>query len=274
MKKALFVVSLFVVGGTITGYAITNAYKPKVETNIQAEVKDEEAEIERVVDTSITKPEYDSFVSFIGDYNKFLNIPNHDWEKINLHAILSYIDHFENQIVDLGLTAEVDEFEKIVFEMENNQAAGRGDLNKQLVENFKSQLWVLHEQIFSKQTVEMFGKQVSPVEYFQLTKPEFSSVEEFIKWTAESWAEGSEFRRTFGNNEDPAYSIADSVVHYVNYFALEIEEKGGDLGTNMKILQEIAYKMGIAQRHPELDIDVEYLKQEFEERLNFIMSKL
>lgn len=113
-------------------------------------------------------------------------------------------------------------------------------------------------------------KPIFDIESYTVEKTEFKTVEEFVKHTAESWAEDSEYR-SFQSDEDAETQLAFSVLSYVNYFENEIEEMG--MTKVFEEWQRIAYDMwnnhGTKAQQNNKDLALQ-----FEKKMNEILTKL
>ncbi|WP_243356800.1 hypothetical protein [Bacillus litorisediminis] len=76
------------------------------------------------------------------------------------------------------------------------------------MKDFKEQLNVIQETLFPE----------GHIESFRVEKPEYNTVEEFIHYIAKNWEEDSDYRKVYGNRDSADFTLANSVLHYVNYF--------------------------------------------------------
>ncbi|GAA0336487.1 hypothetical protein GCM10008967_28550 [Bacillus carboniphilus] len=242
--------------------------------NIKNEPGTETEVITETPPEQISKPEFDSFDAFISDTLKYLNLPEEQWEDINTLSIIAYIDHFNNEITKKGLTDEVSKLQETAIKIKNNNRSEKTSLkNVSLAKEFKEQLQVIHNKLYAKPIGEHYGKPIYAIEYYQVEKPEYNSLESFINDVAKKWEEDSEYRSGLVDKKTGDIMIANTVLHYVNYFNLETEQDGY-LEWNLKMWQDIAYKMVSNEGIPELEKENENLAKEFEERMKFILSKL
>jgi hypothetical protein len=69
------------------------------------------------------------------------------------------------------------------------------------------------------------GKPLYSVKEFTLEKMEYSSLDSFIDDVVKNWADGSEYR-SYQDDKTAEWTLANSVLHYVNYFDRDISAKG------------------------------------------------
>ncbi len=82
-------------------------YTDNLEGMIKKILEGKTEEIIQSVNSYIEKPEYFSFEQFLIDQMGYVKLGNEDWEQINTYAIVSYIDHFQDEIAEKGLTKVV-----------------------------------------------------------------------------------------------------------------------------------------------------------------------
>ncbi|MFT4413215.1 hypothetical protein ACLM5H_05065 [Fredinandcohnia humi] len=103
---------------------------------------------------------------------------------------------------------------------------------------------------------------------YQVDKSEYTSLEMFVKDISKNWADDSEYR-SYQDDSTAEFTLANSVLHYVNYFEKEIEEV--NMTEEFNEWQQIAYEM--VQSSGTQEEEFERLSKEFEEKMNEINSK-
>ncbi|WP_010280884.1 hypothetical protein [Bacillus timonensis] len=101
---------------------------------------------------------------------------------------------------------------------------------------------------------------------FTLEIPEYSTLEVFVTDIAKNWADGSEYR-SYQDDRTAEMNLANSVLHYVNWFESSIEEAG--MTEAFEEWQLTAYVLAFTKAGED-----ESVQEKFENQMNNILSNL
>ncbi|MFE4522009.1 hypothetical protein ACFRCQ_07600 [Cytobacillus firmus] len=113
---------------------------------------------------------------------------------------------------------------------------------------------------------EVDGRPLFALDSFQVQASEYSSLDSFVQDIAANWAEGSEYR-SYQDDSTAEFTLANSTLHYINYFEDEIKAKG--MTKEFEELQLIAYDI----HNTDVEAEQSELADKFEDKLNAIVSK-
>ncbi|TYS68826.1 hypothetical protein FZC76_07765 [Sutcliffiella horikoshii] len=129
------------------------------------------------------------------------------------------------------------------------------------------------ENIGTKEEVEIVKEDENPnlsMEDFTVTKTEFTELETFVNYYYDIWQPNSEYR-SYQDDATANFTIANGVLHYVNYFKDEIVEKG--MTEEFKAFQTTAYEIMKNDGNPDKEEEVAKLYEKLGEQLTEIHSK-